>query len=167
MSSLERCPHWRGILTGEVSSLKKCPYLKRWSGLTALVCLRMSSDELSHFVLDESLAGNSAVLQRKAVHRIYGDKAHDIIDGLKKSPSVAVPIVLKRLKGKQEEWREAQRSFNKTWRDQLEKYYLKSLDHQGINFKQVCMYVCTYVCMYVCQCSYRIIHTCDVYSDYP
>jgi paired amphipathic helix protein Sin3a len=57
--------------------------------------------------------------------------------GMKKSPSVAVPIVLKRLKTKQEEWREAQKSFNKTWRDQLEKYYLKSLDHQGINFKQV------------------------------
>lgn len=97
----------------------------------------MSSDELTHFTLEESLAGNSEVLQRKAIHRIYGEKAGDIIEGIKKSPSVAVPIVLKRLKAKQEEWREAQRSFNKTWRDQLEKYYLKSLDHQGINFKQV------------------------------
>lgn len=27
-------------------------------------------------------------------------------------------------------------SFNKQWREQNEKYYLKSLDHQGINFKQ-------------------------------
>lgn len=41
-----------------------------------------------------------------------------------------------RLKAKEEEWREQQRSFNKTWREQNEKYYLKSLDHQGINFKQ-------------------------------
>ena len=41
------------------------------------------------------------------------------------------------LKAKQEEWLEAQKSFNKTWRDQLEKYYLKSLDHQGINYKQI------------------------------
>ncbi|KAL0188684.1 hypothetical protein M9458_015783, partial [Cirrhinus mrigala] len=30
----------------------------------------------------------------------------------------------------------AQRGFNKIWREQNEKYYLKSLDHQGINFKQ-------------------------------
>lgn len=37
---------------------------------------------------------------------------------------------------KDEEWREAQRGFNKIWREQNEKYYLKSLDHQGINFKQ-------------------------------
>lgn len=41
-----------------------------------------------------------------------------------------------RLKMKEEEWREAQRGFNKIWREQNEKYYLKSLDHQGINFKQ-------------------------------
>lgn len=43
---------------------------------------------------------------------------------------------LNRLKTKEEEWREAQRGFNKIWREQNEKYYLKSLDHQGINFKQ-------------------------------
>ena len=30
------------------------------------------------------------------VCRIYGDKAADIVEGLKKSPAVAVPIVLKR-----------------------------------------------------------------------
>lgn len=41
-----------------------------------------------------------------------------------------------RLKMKEEEWKEAQRGFNKIWREQNEKYYLKSLDHQGINFKQ-------------------------------
>ncbi len=45
-------------------------------------------------------------------------------------------ILRLRLKLKEEEWREAQRSFNKIWREQNEKYYLKSLDHQGINFKQ-------------------------------
>ena len=84
------------------------------------------------------------------MYRIYGDKSADIIEGLKKNPSVAVPVVLKRysvyklffcfleskllllllyvmcrLKAKHEEWLEAQRSFNKIWREQLEKYYLK------------------------------------------
>ena len=44
--------------------------------------------------------------------------------------------MLFRLKAKDDEWREAQRGFNKLWREQNEKYYLKSLDHQGINFKQ-------------------------------
>lgn len=45
-------------------------------------------------------------------------------------------LLTNRLKAKEEEWREAQRDFNKYWREQNEKYYLKSLDHQGINFKQ-------------------------------
>lgn len=43
---------------------------------------------------------------------------------------------LRRLKAKEEEWREAQQGFNKIWREQYEKAYLKSLDHQAVNFKQ-------------------------------
>ncbi|XP_012670299.1 paired amphipathic helix protein Sin3a [Clupea harengus] len=97
---------------------------------------RMSAEEQAKFRLDNTMGGTSEVIHRKAIQRIYGDKAPDIIDGLKRNPAVSVPIVLKRLKIKEEEWREAQRGFNKIWRDQNEKYYLKSLDHQGINFKQ-------------------------------
>uniref|UniRef100_A0A1A8J9P3 Paired amphipathic helix protein Sin3a n=2 Tax=Nothobranchius kuhntae TaxID=321403 RepID=A0A1A8J9P3_NOTKU len=96
----------------------------------------MSAEEQAKFRLDNTLGGSSEVIHRKAIQRIYGDKAADIIDGLRKSPAASVPIVLKRLKTKEEEWREAQRGFNKIWREQNEKYYLKSLDHQGINFKQ-------------------------------
>uniref|UniRef100_A0A6Q2YY32 Histone deacetylase interacting domain-containing protein n=1 Tax=Esox lucius TaxID=8010 RepID=A0A6Q2YY32_ESOLU len=97
---------------------------------------RMSAEEQVKFRLDNTMGGCSEVIHRKAIQRIYGDKAADIIDGLKRNPSVSVPIVLKRLKMKEEEWREAQRGFNKIWRELNEKYYLKSLDHQGINFKQ-------------------------------
>uniref|UniRef100_A0A7N8XBU9 SIN3 transcription regulator family member Ab n=1 Tax=Mastacembelus armatus TaxID=205130 RepID=A0A7N8XBU9_9TELE len=97
---------------------------------------RMSAEEQLRFRLDNTMGGSSEVIHRKAIQRIYGDKAHDIIDGLKRNPAVSVPIVLKRLKMKEDEWREAQRGFNKIWREQNEKYYLKSLDHQGINFKQ-------------------------------
>ncbi|GAB6032055.1 Paired amphipathic helix protein Sin3b [Chamberlinius hualienensis] len=97
---------------------------------------RMTPDELTKFRLDDSLGGTSQVIHHRTVKRIYGDKAPDIIDGLKRNPAVAVPLVLRRLKAKEEEWREAQKNFNKIWRDQNEKYYLKSLDHQGINFKQ-------------------------------
>lgn len=97
---------------------------------------RMSSDEVARYKLDDSLGGQSQTQHQRALKRIYGDKAQDIIDGLKRNPSIAVPVVLRRLKAKEEEWREAQKGFNKIWREQNEKYYLKSLDHQGINFKQ-------------------------------
>lgn len=48
----------------------------------------------------------------------------------------AEPLWPPRLKAKEEEWREAQQGFNKIWREQYEKAYLKSLDHQAVNFKQ-------------------------------
>ncbi|XP_029939672.1 paired amphipathic helix protein Sin3b isoform X2 [Salarias fasciatus] len=97
---------------------------------------RLSPEDQDRFRLDDCLGGTSEVIQRRAVYRIYGDKAPEIIEGLKRSPATAVPLVLKRLKAKEEEWREAQQGFNKIWREQYEKAYLKSLDHQGVNFKQ-------------------------------
>jgi paired amphipathic helix protein Sin3a len=97
---------------------------------------RMSPEEIVKFKLDDTLGGTSTTIHQRALRRIYGEKANDIIVGLKKNPVVAVPVVLRRLKAKEEEWREAQKGFNKQWREQNEKYYLKSLDHQGINFKQ-------------------------------
>ncbi|XP_017837186.1 paired amphipathic helix protein Sin3a isoform X3 [Drosophila busckii] len=96
---------------------------------------RMSPEELVKYHLDDHLGGTSQTIHQRAIHRIYGDKSGEIIQGMKKNPSVAVPIVLKRLKVKEEEWRDAQKGFNKQWREQNEKYYLKSLDHQAINFK--------------------------------
>lgn len=97
---------------------------------------RMSPEEVNRFKLDDTLGGTSQTIHQRALRRIYGDKAGDIIQGLKKNPMVAVPVVLRRLKAKEEEWREAQKGFNKLWREQNEKYYLKSLDHQGLTFKQ-------------------------------
>lgn len=58
---------------------------------------RMSAEEQLRFKLDNTLGGSSDVIHRKAIQRIYGDKAQDIIDGLKMNPAVCVPIVLKRL----------------------------------------------------------------------
>lgn len=97
---------------------------------------RMTQEETQKYKLDENMGGCSPTIHQRAIKRIYGDKAPDIIEGLKRNPAVAVPVVLRRLKAKEEEWREAQKGFNKIWREQNEKYYLKSLDHQGINFKQ-------------------------------
>ncbi|KAH9508489.1 Paired amphipathic helix protein Sin3a [Bulinus truncatus] len=97
---------------------------------------RMPQEEAAKFRLDNTLGGTSECINRNSIHRIYGDKASDIIEGLKKNPVVAVPLVLRRLKAKDEEWREAQKQFNKLWKEQNEKFYLKSLDHQCANFKQ-------------------------------
>lgn len=59
---------------------------------------RLSPEDQDRFRLDDCLGGTSEVIQRRAVYRIYGDKAPEIIEGLKRSPATAVPVVLKRLK---------------------------------------------------------------------
>ncbi|XP_039298739.1 paired amphipathic helix protein Sin3b isoform X2 [Nilaparvata lugens] len=97
---------------------------------------RMSPDEISKLKFDSSMGGTSPTLMDRAVRRLYGDKATDIMEGLRLQPLTCIPMVLKRLKQKDEEWRDAQKGFNKVWKEQNEKFYLKSLDHQGINFKQ-------------------------------
>lgn len=57
---------------------------------------RLSPEDQDRFRLDDCLGGTSEVIQRRAVYRIYGDKAPEIIEGLKRSPATAVPVVLKR-----------------------------------------------------------------------
>lgn len=96
-----------------------------------------SPDDVARFRLDDTLGGNSEVLMRAALNRLYGDKTTGIIEGLKCNPSAAVPIVLRRLVAKEKEWRTAQHGFNRIWREQNERYYLKSLDHQAAKFKQM------------------------------
>ena len=70
------------------------------------------------------------------IRQVYGDKAREFVEGLKRSPAVAVPLVLKRLRAKDEEWREAKRALERQWGEQIERNYLKSLDHCAAPFKQ-------------------------------
>jgi hypothetical protein len=57
---------------------------------------RMSAEEQAKYRLDNTLGGTSEVVHRKAIQRIYGDKAADILDGIRKNPAMSVPIILKR-----------------------------------------------------------------------
>jgi len=57
---------------------------------------RMSPEDQDKYRLDNCLGGTSEVIHRRAIYRIYGDKAPEIIDGLRKNPTTAVPVVLKR-----------------------------------------------------------------------
>lgn len=95
----------------------------------------MSGEEKDSFVLNATLGGTSTVIYKKAVRKIYGDKADEVITGLQRNPAVALPVVLHRLKQKDEEWRRIQRDLNKIWREVHVKNYYKALDHQGIEFK--------------------------------
>jgi len=60
-----------------------------------------------------------------------------MIEGLMKKPSIAVPLVLRRLRAKLDEWREAQKNYNRVWREQCDKNRAKYLQSQAATFRQV------------------------------
>ncbi|KAJ3014687.1 Transcriptional regulatory protein sin3 [Thoreauomyces humboldtii] len=95
----------------------------------------MNAEEKSRLKYPNGLGASKAIYQR-VIKKIYDkERGAEIIDALHYSPAVAIPVVLKRLKQKDEEWKRSQRDWNKVWRDIHSKNYYKALDHQGINFK--------------------------------
>ena len=100
--------------------------------------LSQSSDnhQSSNLILDHKLNGSSAMVYKRNIRRIYGEKGDEIFEALQKNPVVSIPIVLKRLKQKDEEWQRARRDWQKVWREVHFKNYYRSLDHQSIEFKQ-------------------------------
>ncbi|KAK7362067.1 hypothetical protein VNO77_04167 [Canavalia gladiata] len=75
-------------------------------------------------------------LNLRCIERLYGDHGLDVMDVLKKNASLALPVILTRLKQKQEEWARCRADFNKVWAEIYAKNYHKSLDHRSFYFKQ-------------------------------
>ncbi|KAI3726063.1 hypothetical protein L1987_65860 [Smallanthus sonchifolius] len=75
-------------------------------------------------------------LNLRCMERLYGDHGLDAMETLRRNPSAALPVVLTRLKQKQEEWSKCKSDFNKVWADIYAKNHYKSLDHRSFYFKQ-------------------------------
>ncbi|XP_061354942.1 paired amphipathic helix protein Sin3-like 2 [Gastrolobium bilobum] len=61
----------------------------------------------------------------RCIERLYGDHGLDVIDILRKNPTRALPVILTRLKQKQEEWSRCRSDFNKVWAEIYSKNHLK------------------------------------------
>ncbi|KZP17508.1 hypothetical protein FIBSPDRAFT_911970 [Athelia psychrophila] len=97
---------------------------------------QLPPDERGSFKLKANLGGSGKSIHQRVIKKIYGREAGmEVIQAMQDSPSLAIPVVLTRLKQKEEEWKRAQREWNKVWREVDARNYLKSLDHQGITFK--------------------------------
>ncbi|GFZ00105.1 SIN3-like 4 [Actinidia rufa] len=75
-------------------------------------------------------------LNLRCIERLYADHGLDLIDVLRKNTPLALPVILTRLKQKQEEWTRCRADFNKVWAEIYSKNYHKSLDHRSFYFKQ-------------------------------
>ncbi|KAK8655383.1 hypothetical protein V6N13_107963 [Hibiscus sabdariffa] len=77
-----------------------------------------------------------SALNLRCIERLYGDHGLDVMDVLRKNAHLALPVILTRLKQKQEEWDRCRYDFNKVWAEIYAKNYHKSLDHRSFYFKQ-------------------------------
>lgn len=97
----------------------------------------MSEEEKVNFRLQEGLGHTSKTIYKSIIRKIYGkEKGFKVVDALYEKPYIAVPLVLKRLKQKDEEWKKSHLEWCKFWREQELKLFYKSLDHIGLTFKQ-------------------------------
>ncbi|KAJ1454683.1 hypothetical protein M885DRAFT_521244 [Pelagophyceae sp. CCMP2097] len=71
-----------------------------------------------------------------AVARIYGEHAGEVLDLLKKTPEHTIPVVLKRLKQKDSEWRSARHEMSKHWNELLQRNSERARDHRSFYFRQ-------------------------------
>ncbi|EAU81489.2 sin3b [Coprinopsis cinerea okayama7 len=97
---------------------------------------QMNPEDRGSFKLKPNLGGTWKAIHQRVIKKIYGgDAGLEVIQSMQDSPALAIPVVLQRLKQKEEEWKRAQREWNKVWREVDARNYAKSLDHQAITFK--------------------------------
>lgn len=78
---------------------------------------------------------NLGVVHLHSISRIYGENGTEILELLFKNPAGAIPVILKRLKQKDAEWRKARQELNKAWKETIDKNYERSFDHRSHSFR--------------------------------
>lgn len=97
--------------------------------------LAMNPTEREAFNMPSALIGQSTSIFKRICKKIYGDRGLDVVNDMYTHPFDVVPVLLARMKQKDEEWRFSQREWEKVWHAQTDNMYLKSLDHMGILVK--------------------------------
>jgi len=97
----------------------------------------LTPDQRRNFKLSTNLGGQSETIYRRTIFKIYGrEKGNEVITLLFRAPYDVIPTLLARMKQKREEWKAAQREWNKVWRMQTNNTFWRSLDHQGAGGRQ-------------------------------
>ena len=73
--------------------------------------LIMTPAEQEQFRMPAALAGQSTSIFKRVCKKLYGEKGIDVVNDLFSHPFSVVPILLARLKQKDEEWRFSMASF--------------------------------------------------------
>lgn len=98
---------------------------------------KMIPKEQKYFKMKPGLGQSSAVAYTHVIKKIYGDeRGAEIIELLYENPVTVVPVLIKRLKHKLNEWREGRKENGKLWKEEEAKNFYRSLDYQSTSFKE-------------------------------
>ena len=76
-------------------------------------------------------------IHKRGIERIYGmDCEEQVLRLLHNQPATAVPVVLERLKKKNDEWVRSRVDCSRTWKKVYVNNFYKALDHRSFYFKQ-------------------------------
>jgi hypothetical protein len=96
----------------------------------------LGADERAALRLRSDFGGRCPRIYERTLRKVYGrDAGAQVLQELQECPAAAVPVVLARLRQKNDEWRRAQREWEPTWRTVDARHFYKSLDTAGLNFK--------------------------------
>lgn len=102
----------------------------------ALKIESMTHEEQNNMRLSPGLGGPTVSIYERIIKKVYdNERGNEIIEMLYEKPATVIPVLLKRLKMKDKEWKKAQREWNKIWRELDSRNFYKSLDYQGASFK--------------------------------
>ncbi|KAL0735865.1 hypothetical protein Bca4012_012075 [Brassica carinata] len=105
---------------------------KRGEELLNSITEKKISLEEGSFVVEDHFTA----LNLRCIERLYGDHGFDVTEIIRKNPAAALPVILTRLKQRQDEWTKCREDLNLVWADVYAKYHYKSLDHRSFSFKQ-------------------------------
>ncbi|EKG22077.1 Paired amphipathic helix [Macrophomina phaseolina MS6] len=98
--------------------------------------LNATAEERLQFQLPSNLGGQSETIYKRVIYKIYNrERGNQVIQQLFDTPYQVIPVLLNRMKQKLEEWKAAQREWEKVWREQTQRIFWKSLDHQSASAK--------------------------------
>ncbi|KAF7330400.1 Histone deacetylase complex, SIN3 component [Mycena venus] len=80
----------------------------------------LSPEDRASYKPKPNLNGQIKSIHHRVIKKIYGREAGlSVIHAMQDTPALAIPVVLQRLKQKEEEWKRAQREWNKVWREAI------------------------------------------------
>jgi paired amphipathic helix protein Sin3a len=68
----------------------------------------MTPSEQEQFRMPAALAGQTTSIFKRVCKKVYGERGIDVVNDMFSAPFTVVPVVLARLKQKDEEWRFSQ-----------------------------------------------------------